>query len=76
VASTAAVLSQAQVLLSPLSLVPLFIGPPLGILTHVYSLHTLTVHAREHRGSSWRAFTGLTSRQPGATGASPSTTHV
>jgi hypothetical protein len=44
VAPTAAVLSQAQVIgLYPLSLVPLFIGPPLGILTHVYSLRNLAM---------------------------------
>lgn len=50
VAPTAAVLSQAGVLeLYPLSLVPLFIGPPLGILTHVYSFRNLAVHARQHR---------------------------
>jgi hypothetical protein len=44
VAPAAAVLSQAQVIgLYPLSLVPLFIGPPLGILTHVYSLRNLAM---------------------------------
>ena len=42
VAPIAAVLSHAQVLaLYPLALVPLFVGPPLGILTHVYSLRNL-----------------------------------
>jgi hypothetical protein len=42
VAPAAAVLSHAQLIgLYPLSLVPLFIGPPLGILTHVYSLRNL-----------------------------------
>jgi len=42
VAPLAAVLSHAQVLgLYPLSLVPLFIGPPMGILAHVYSLRNL-----------------------------------
>jgi VIT1/CCC1 family predicted Fe2+/Mn2+ transporter len=42
VAPTAAVMSGAQVIgLYPLSLVALFIGPPLGILTHVYSLRNL-----------------------------------
>jgi len=42
VAPAAALLTQAQVLgLYPLSLVPLFIGPPLGILTHVFSLRNL-----------------------------------
>jgi len=47
VAPTAAVLSQAQVIgLYPLSLVPLFIGPPLGILAHVYSLRNLAAVAR------------------------------
>src|SRR5262245_12065867 len=41
-APIAAVLSHAQVLaLYPLALVPLFVGPPLGILTHVYSLRNL-----------------------------------
>src|SRR5262249_25362702 len=38
VAPVAAILSHAQVLgLYPVSLVPLFIGPPMGILTHIYS---------------------------------------
>ena len=42
VAPASAVLSGARVLgLYPLSLVPLFIGPPLGILAHVYSLRNL-----------------------------------
>jgi len=42
VAPAAAILSRAQLIgLYPLSLVPLFIGPPLGILTHVYSLRNL-----------------------------------
>jgi hypothetical protein len=42
VAPIAAVLSHAQVLaLYPLALVPLFVGPPLGLLTHVYSLRNL-----------------------------------
>ena len=44
IAPAAAVLSHAQVIgLFPLSLVPLFIGPPLGILTHVYSLRSLAM---------------------------------
>lgn len=44
VAPAAAVLSGAQAIgLYPLSLVPLFIGPPLGILTHVYSLRNLAM---------------------------------
>jgi hypothetical protein len=44
VAPAAAILSGAQVIgLYPLSLVPLFIGPPLGILTHVYSLRNLAL---------------------------------
>jgi hypothetical protein len=46
-APTAAVLSHAQVIgLYPLNLVPLFIGPPLGILTHIYSLRNLAAVAR------------------------------
>jgi len=44
VAPAAAILSGAQVIgLYPLSLIPLFIGPPLGILAHVYSLHNLAL---------------------------------
>jgi hypothetical protein len=44
VAPTAAVLSRAQVIgLYPLAIVPLFLGPPLGILTHIYSLRNLVV---------------------------------
>jgi hypothetical protein len=47
VAPAAAVLSHAQVIgLYPLNLVPLFIGPPLGILTHIYSLRNLAAVAR------------------------------
>jgi hypothetical protein len=47
VAPTAAVLSGANVIaLYPLALVPLFIGPPLGILTHIYSLRNLAAVAR------------------------------
>jgi hypothetical protein len=44
VAPAAAVLSGAQVIgLYPLSLIPLFLGPPLGILTHVHSLRNLAL---------------------------------
>jgi hypothetical protein len=53
VAPTVAVLSRAQVIaLYPLALVPLFIGPPLGILTHIYSLRNLSTATRgaESRG--------------------------
>ena len=47
VAPTAAILSRAQVLaLYPISLVPLFIGPPLGILIHIWSLSNLRVAGR------------------------------
>ena len=42
VAPVAAVLSRAGVInLYPLTLVPLFVGPPMGILAHVYSLRNL-----------------------------------
>ncbi len=42
VAPTAAILSNARVItLYPLALIPLFIGPPMGILTHVCSLRNL-----------------------------------
>jgi hypothetical protein len=48
VAPAAAVLSGAQVLaLYPVSLIPLFIGPPLGILTHIYSLRNLRIVRRK-----------------------------
>src|SRR5262249_13353653 len=44
VAPVAAVLSGARLIgLYPLSLVPLFIGPPMGILVHVYSIRNLRV---------------------------------
>jgi hypothetical protein len=44
VAPTTALLFQARVLnIYPLDLVPLFLGPPLGILTHVLSLRNLAV---------------------------------
>jgi hypothetical protein len=46
VAPAAAVLSEARVLgIYPLALVPLFIGPPVGILTHIYSLRNLAASA-------------------------------
>jgi hypothetical protein len=54
VAPTAALLSRAQVIAHyPLALVPLFIGPPLGILTHIYSLRNLSTarHVEESRRS-------------------------
>jgi hypothetical protein len=45
VAPVAAVLSHAPVLsLYPVALVPLFVGPPLGILTHVLSLRNLAIN--------------------------------
>jgi hypothetical protein len=44
VAPATALLFQARVLgIYPLALVPLFLGPPLGILTHILSLRNLTV---------------------------------
>lgn len=47
VAPTAAILTGARVIgIYPLALVPLFIGPPMGILTHVYSLRNLALAAR------------------------------
>lgn len=42
VAPAAAILSNAQVFsYYPLALIPLFLGPPMGILTHVCSLRNL-----------------------------------
>ena len=56
VAPTAAIISGARVIsLYPLALVPLFIGPPLGILTHIYSLRNLS--ATTHREGSRRSAT-------------------
>ena len=44
VAPATALYFQARVLgIYPLALVPLFLGPPLGILTHIYSLRNLAV---------------------------------
>jgi hypothetical protein len=41
-APVAAVLSRTGVIgMYPLSLVPLFVGPPMGILAHVYSIRNL-----------------------------------
>jgi hypothetical protein len=43
VAPTAAVLTQANIAsIYPLALVPLFLGPPIGILTHICSLRSLS----------------------------------
>lgn len=45
VAPTAAVLSGTQLAsIYPLGLIPLFLGPPLGILTHIYSLRNLAAN--------------------------------
>src|SRR5215471_3124333 len=55
VAPASAFLSHAPVIgLYPLSLVPLFLGPPLGILTHVYSLRNLATHSPAMAGASRR----------------------
>ena len=44
VAPATALYFEARVLsIYPLNLVPLFLGPPIGILTHIYSLRTLVV---------------------------------
>jgi hypothetical protein len=51
VAPATALLFQARVLgVYPLALVPLFLGPPLGILTHVLSLRNLAVTRRTAPG--------------------------
>jgi hypothetical protein len=45
IAPTAAVLSGAHVTaLYPVGLIPIFLGPPLGILTHIYSLRNLAAN--------------------------------
>jgi hypothetical protein len=47
VAPAAALYFQSRVLaIYPLALVPLFLGPPLGILTHIWSLRNLAVAKR------------------------------
>jgi hypothetical protein len=52
VAPATALYFQAQVLgIYPLSLVPLFLGPPLGILTHMLSLRNLAVAKTLRSGS-------------------------
>jgi hypothetical protein len=51
VAPASAVMSGAKVFnIYPLALIPLFIGPPLGLLTHIYSLRNLA-HARRSESS-------------------------
>jgi hypothetical protein len=53
VAPAGAVFSGAAVIgVYPLSLVPLFIGPPLGILTHIYSLRNLAVSSSSPAAAS------------------------
>lgn len=48
VAPTAAMLSGAQVAtIYPLGLIPIFLGPPMGILTHIYSLRNLAANRVE-----------------------------
>lgn len=47
VAPASAIASHANVLgFAPLAIVPLFLGPPLGTLVHVFSLRNLTVMSR------------------------------
>lgn len=55
VAPTAALLSGSQILATyPLAIVDLFAGPPLGIITHIYSLRNLVAQERVARpGSPW-----------------------
>lgn len=66
VAPAAGVLSGAQVLeIYPLALIPLFIGPPIGILLHVWSLRNLAVSAAAARANA--------TRQPIADGRRPET---
>lgn len=51
VAPMSAIFSGAQILrMFPLSLVPLFVGPPLGTLTHIYSLRNLAANRRSPLG--------------------------
>ena len=53
VAPTTAIHSGAQILqMYPLSIVPLFLGPPLGILTHLMALRSLSLHKAEITGRS------------------------
>ena len=53
VAPATALFFQARVLgIYPLALVPLFLGPPLGILTHIYSLRNLAVAKRSTLGAA------------------------
>jgi hypothetical protein len=62
VAPATALASQSNLFaVYPLVLVPLFLGPPLGILTHVYSLRSLAVAARRGAGAQPSAlFTAAT----------------
>jgi hypothetical protein len=52
VAPTAAVLSHAPILnMYPLAIIPLFLGPPLGILIHIASLRNLAYASRRDTGT-------------------------
>ena len=60
VAPATALYFQAQVLgIYPISLVPLFLGPPLGILTHILSLRNLAVAKTLRPGSGIVVTNGL-----------------
>lgn len=63
VAPAAAIHSGAPVLaLFPLSLVPLFTGLPIGILTHIYSLRNLAATARDDSGARREAPVSIESK--------------
>ncbi len=60
VAPTAAVLSQStNIGRFPLVIVPLFLGPPLGILTHVYSLRNLRTNRPQIAAEERATFSAL-----------------
>lgn len=56
VATATAIHSKSQILaMYPVSLIPLFLGPPMGIMTHVLSLRSLALHRGEIEVESRRS---------------------
>jgi hypothetical protein len=55
VAPATALIFQARVLaIYPLDLVPLFLGPPIGILTHILSLRNLAAKSKSQPRADWK----------------------
>ena len=65
VAPATALYFEARVLsIYPLNLVPLFLGPPIGILTHIYSLRNLAVNTNGLKARRQRISAAQNGRPP------------